>query len=459
MRMKEKVAYVGLDCHKNFSRMTARDAGGEIVFRQRLEHADRAALREELRRLPRGTPAILEGTFGWGWFSDELADCHLDPHLANSRKTAAWREARGIAKNNKLDADLLSELWPQPGRWWEVWLAPQEVRDQREWLRYRMTLVKMQTGLKNRIHATLHRHGILHGLGDLFGKAGRLFLWQLCQGDEQRPLRASGKETLKGYLKLLDQIRRQLASLTRLIRKTVSSSEQGERWRSLPGISWVLAYTILAEVGRCDRFAGAKQLSSYALLAPRADDSGDEDDQAPKGRHVGHAGRKTLKWAFIEAAHGAVRKSAYFRAIYDRRTSNGTRDKNRGSIAVAHELCRIGFSCWRNGRDYCEQRPQRPSRPGSPPPPALVESPPTETSPEKTSRAKISAETISPETISPSAPPAKPKNSMRLKMKRKVQSKGKELIQGKTSDKCELTQASRPGTGGSDHPMVAAAQS
>ncbi|MGA2584992.1 MAG: hypothetical protein ABSG31_17095 [Tepidisphaeraceae bacterium] len=41
--------------------------------------------------------------------------------------------------------------------WWEVWLAPQEVRDQRELLRYRMALVRAQTQTKNRIHAILHR--------------------------------------------------------------------------------------------------------------------------------------------------------------------------------------------------------------------------------------------------------------------------------------------------------------
>ncbi len=105
---------------------------------------------------------MLEGTFGWGWMSDELKAAGLDPHLASSSKVAGWRKARGIAKSNRTDADLLSELWSERGRWWEVWLAPPAVRQQREWLRYRMTLVRTQTGLKNRIHAVLHRHGILH---------------------------------------------------------------------------------------------------------------------------------------------------------------------------------------------------------------------------------------------------------------------------------------------------------
>ena len=69
MKTKRRIAQVGCDCHREFSRITARDDQGHIVWRQRLEHADRLELREQLGRWPKGTPVILEGTFGWGWFS------------------------------------------------------------------------------------------------------------------------------------------------------------------------------------------------------------------------------------------------------------------------------------------------------------------------------------------------------------------------------------------------------
>jgi len=361
-----KVAQVGLDNHKNFSRLTARDSSGRIVMRQRLEHKDRQLMRKNLQMLPAGTPVVLEGTFGWGWMSDELKACQLDPHLASSSKVAAWRKARGMAKNNKIDADLLSELWSQQQRWWEVWLAPPEVRDQREWLRYRMSLVKMQSGLKNRIHATLHRHGVLHEFSDLFGKKGLAFLKALCQEpasevkNDAPQFSASGRGTLSGYLKLLAQVRRQVADVTRMFRKVVIRNEEAERWRTLPGISWVLAYTILAETGPSDRFTNYRAYSAYCLLAPRDDESGDESQEAAVGRHVGRMGRLTLKWAFLEASHGAVRRSPHFRAIFDRRTNGGKRDRGRGMIAVAHELCRVGLSCCRQERDYSEERPPRP---------------------------------------------------------------------------------------------------
>jgi transposase len=421
MRTESRITQVGLDNHKNFSRLTGRDSSGKIVFRQRLEHKDRPALREDLRRLPARTPVVLEGTFGWGWMSDELKACGLDPHLASSRKIAAWREARGMAKNNKLDADLLSELWSQPERWWEVWLAPPEVRGQREWLRYRMSLVRMQSALKNRIHATLHRHGVLHEFSDLFGRKGLVFLKELCQapsGSVDVPssgsqLSSSGRGTLQGYLKLLAQVRQQVAQVTRMIRKILCKSEEGERWRTLPGISWVLAYTILAETGPSQRFANHRKYAAYSLLAPRDDDSGDEDGPVPTGRHVGYMGRLTLKWAFIEAAHGAVRKSGHFRAIFDRRTDGGKRDRGRGFITVGHELSRVGLSCCHYERDYSEQRP---ARPGS----------------------QAQRETRWAQ--------QRQKIQMRLTVKEA----------GKNSES-ELTQVSRPGTGGPDRPMVAAA--
>lgn len=359
--MKTTVAQVGLDVHRSFSRITERDALGKVVGRGRLDHRDRTRLRKRIGEWPAGTSVVLESTFGWGWLSDELLGAGLDPHLANSCKVAAWRKARGIAKSDRTDADLLSELPSQSEPWWEVWLAPPVIRDQREWMRYRMTLVQMQTGLKNRIHAVLHRHGIVQEYSDLFGVAGRSFLRDLAASDDIT-LSRSGRMTLSGYLELLERMRRMIAQVTLELRKQLNRAPEGERLRSLPGISWILGYVIFAEIGKIERFAGAKHLCSYSLLVPRAHETGDPGDDTPKGRHVGHVGRRTLKWAFIEGAHGAVRKGGRFRAIFDKRTGGGKRDKNRGYIAVAHELCRVAYVIWSKQVMYSETPPARPGQ-------------------------------------------------------------------------------------------------
>ena len=364
MRSTQSVAAVGWDSHRTFSTVALRDESGRVVQRRRIEHDDRAAMRKTLADWPARTPVVLEGTFGWSWISDELAAAGHQPHLASSRKLAAWRDARGLAKSNRLDADLLSELMSEKSRWWEVWLPPVEVRSQRELLRYRMSLVQTQTAFKNRMHAILHRHGVLHAFADLFGTAGRRFLQQLAGGQSIAgvALPANARIALKGDLQLLDHLRRQIAAATRLFRSNVERSPIARRQKSLPGVSWILAYTLLAEIGRIERFKDSRHLASYCVLAPRASDSGDDDGSNPKGRRVGHAGRGTLQWALVEAAHGAIRKDARMREVFNRCTDGGKRNRNRGYIAVARHLATCAYVVWKKNVEYS---PQPPARPGS----------------------------------------------------------------------------------------------
>ncbi len=88
MKIHEKVSQVGLDVHRKFSIASLRDDSGKVLARERLEHLDRHVLRKRISHWPAGTPVVLEGTFGWGWMSDELVAMKMDPHLASSRKVA-----------------------------------------------------------------------------------------------------------------------------------------------------------------------------------------------------------------------------------------------------------------------------------------------------------------------------------------------------------------------------------
>ena len=129
---------------------------------------------------------------------------------------------------------------------------------------------------------------------------------------------------------------------------------------TLPGISSVLGYTILTEIGQVDRFDNCRSLLRYSLLAPMSDDTGEPCEGKPIGRRIGHAGRATLQWAFIEASHTAVRRSPFFREIFNRRTHDGKQDRGRGYITVANRLCRIAFSMLRHQTNYQEIPPARP---------------------------------------------------------------------------------------------------
>jgi transposase len=76
---------------------------------------------------------------------------------------------------------------------------------------------------------------------------------------------------------------------------------------SVPGIGWVLAFTIAAEIGDINRFPSAKKLCRYAGLCPRVNQSRDKDRRGPRSKH----GPRYLRWALLEATMYALRHPAY----------------------------------------------------------------------------------------------------------------------------------------------------
>ena len=352
----------GMDVHYKFSTVTFRDKAGRVVRRERLEHPQRCRLREHLNRWPRGLPMVLEASFGWGWLSDLLSEVGLEPHLSNCYKLEQMRKARGWVKTNKKDADLLSLLPFEKTAWWKVWRVPLQVRNRREQMRFRGDLVGLQTKVKSRIHAIFHRHGIFHEFSDLFGCQGRKFLVELCLHNPTN-LSPQALLALRGQVKLLDHLRRQLADVARILHKQLVKTSLTMRLKKIDGIGLVLAHVLAAEIGRIERFRNHKALASYSLLAPRANDTGQDDPMhSPLGRHLGFRGNRTLKWAFIEAAHGAVRSGGRWRAVFDRVTNGGRKNRSRGYIKVARELVKVVYVVWSKGLDY---QPVPPARPGS----------------------------------------------------------------------------------------------
>ena len=350
----------GMDVHYKFSNVTFRDKAGCIVRRERLKHPQRDKLTERLNRWPKGIPIVLEASFGWGWLSDLLDETGLEPHLSNCYKIEQMRKARGWVKTNKKDADMTSLLPFETGNWWEVWRAPRDVRNMREQMRYRSDLVELQSALKCRIHAIFHRHGIFHEFSDLFGLKGRQFLVELCINGSEH-LSTESLQVLRGQVKLLDYIRKELADIARILHRQLDNSPLIRRLKTIDGIGLILAHVLACEIGKIERFESHKNLASYSLLAHRSNDTGEDDpSHSPKGRHLGTRGNRTLKWAFIEAAHGAVRSGGRWRAMFDRVTCGGTKDCNRGYIKVARELVKVVYVVWAKGVDYQSSAPARP---------------------------------------------------------------------------------------------------
>ena len=106
----------------------------------------------------------------------------------------------------------------------------------------------------------------------------------------------------------------------------------------------------MAELGDVDRFRSAKQVVAYAGLAPgRRESAGKVKDLG-----ITKQGSGLLRWVLVEASWQLVRRSAYWREIYERLKRR--RGGRRAIVAVARRLLGVLVALLRSGQEYREPR-------------------------------------------------------------------------------------------------------
>jgi len=256
---------------------------------------------------------------------------------------AGWRveiadavKVKGLAplacKTDRIDARVLAELcWRDlvPA----IWLPDPEVRAERERARYRLYLVHHRTSLKNRIHAILLTHGVPCPVSDLFGTAGRELLERLA-------LPEPWATTTRVSLRLIDELDREIESCETELRGLGADHPYIPLLTTVPGIGWVLAYTIASEIGDINRFASPVKLAGYTGLCPRVYQSGGSDRRGSLSKQ----GPRYLRWALLEATLHACRHPLYNPRYEQTKRRLG---KQRGSKVARVELARtLSHAIW-----------------------------------------------------------------------------------------------------------------
>ena len=102
---------------------------------------------------------------------------------------------------------------------------------------------------------------------------------------------------------------------------------------TVPGIGWVLAFTIAAEIGEINRFETATKLTGYTGLCPRVVQSGESDRRGPLSKQ----GPRYLRWALLEATMHALRHPAYAERYQRNKRRLG---KQRGAKVAQIDIAR-----------------------------------------------------------------------------------------------------------------------
>jgi transposase len=311
------------------------------LLSERGEHLDQLAVPpdiESLRRLARRIDevhdepvcAVVESMTGARLVHDTLEREGWDVEIADAQKV------KGLAplacKTDKADSLVLATL-SQRDLVPAIWLPDPRVREVRELARFRMHLVHHKSALKNRIHSTLINFGRPCPVTDLFGAEGRQLLARL---DVPEPWRGN----VGAAIELIDHLEDQIDLINRRLRAEHADHPYVPLLMSVPGIRWVLAFTIAAEIGDIARFASPKKLTGYTGLCPRVNQSGEKDRRGPLTKH----GPTYLRWALLEATMHALRHPAYS-ARYQR--TKRRLGKQRGAKVAQVDIARrLAHAIW-----------------------------------------------------------------------------------------------------------------
>jgi transposase len=282
-----------------------------------------AGLAVRLGRYGQPIRGVIESMNGARFVHDQLELAGWEVEIADAVK------AKGLAplacKTDRIDAWVLAELCRRdlvPA----IWLPDPEVRAERERARFRLHLVRHRSSLKQRVHATLVAHGKPCPVSDLFGVRGRKLLAGLA-------LPEPWAGTIEASLRLIDELDREIAASEAELRRLGADHRYVPLLLTVPGIAWVLAYTIAAEIGDIHRYSSPTKLAGHTGLCPRVYQSGQSDRRGPLSRQ----GPKYLRWALIEAATRASRHSAYRDRYQRTKTRLG---KQRGPKVAQVDLAR-----------------------------------------------------------------------------------------------------------------------
>lgn len=265
-------------------------------------------------------------------------------------------------KTDKKDSKWIADLFKHDLLKFSF-IPPKEIRELRELSRYRIKLIAMRSSERNRYQnsMTISNIGLASILSDPFGKSSRAVMKEVIRSSSvteekiskllERNARKKVKEVLQSLdgshiesdqrLKMniasqhMDQIDSHVRRLeTEMAIRCIPHATLINLLLDIPGISYLSAMTIIAEIGTdMSVFETSKQLSCWAGLAP----ANNESASKKKSVRISKAG-SYLKPLLVQCALAAInsKSNPYYRIKYNRIKKR--RGHKKAIIAIARMI-------------------------------------------------------------------------------------------------------------------------
>lgn len=329
------MVHVGVDLHKRVSQIAVLSPNGEVT-QHRLEN-DRLRVQQFFAQVPAPARVAIEASGTWWWLVDLLEQLGHQPVLSHPKQTRAIAAAR--LKNDRVDAERLvqllrGDLLPT------VWIPPTAVREARELIRHRVSLVRERTGVTNRLLALLARRNLQPILSQSWSTVpGQRELKALPLPPIPSTIRADGL----ALRRLLDE---QIRRLDKELIARWGDDVRVRRLVTIPGIGPFIAILVVLELADISRFPSAKHMASYIGLTPRVRASADRVRMG----HISKEGNRLLRWALVLAATQAARRPGPLRTWY--RLVARRKGKKVARVALARRLAEICYQVWKEETDF-----------------------------------------------------------------------------------------------------------
>jgi len=284
----------------------------------------------------------VESTGNTRYFKTRVERAGVVVKVINTLKFKVVNES--VKKTDRHDARTIAEFL-EKDMLPESRLCSEESEQLRRLLKSRKLLVRTVVSLKNQVHGLLLGCGIETRRGQLQSKKERRRILDVLA---EQGLASQAVEPL---FETIDCVEKEVKKLEKLLIERVSGDRMVELLMSIPGTGIITAATVRAYVDDISRFAGYKQFSAYAGLAPWVQNSNERERYGS----ITKRGPEPLRTALVQMVLGMVRTqrlTGTYRLMMHYQAMKPHKGSGKSIIATARKLSKIVWYMLRNDEPF-----------------------------------------------------------------------------------------------------------
>jgi transposase len=332
--------YSGIDLHSNNCVVVITDENDKIVVSKRTPNRleEIIALLEPHRDELVGV--VVESTYNWYWLVDGLQEAGYVVHLAN---TAGMVSYEGLKHgNDESDAVNLARTL-RLGILPTGHIMEKSFRAIRDLARKRIRLVQHRTS-----HVVAAQNILSRESGSSMSASAIKRLTP--ESAMELAIQRDAAHAIRANVAVINQLNEEIERIEKRLQECVALRPEFELLNTVPGIGRILSTIIMLEAGPITRFAQVGHFASYC----RCVNSQHLSNGKKKGAGNTKNGNKYLAWAFVEAAHFAMRFCPEAKRFYERKKARA--NTTLATKALAHKLARACYHMLKESQPFDVKR-------------------------------------------------------------------------------------------------------